>query len=194
MLHPFDGFWDLKHEKRGSAKAASVIVLLLAFVSLASKFTTNYLFNGSYGTKISVVQELSMILLPFLLWVVGNWSVTTLANGEGNMKDIYKFTGYALMPLVLMTLINIPLSHVMVAEEAMYLTFFTSLGTVWSGFLLFAGNTQTHRYTVAKSIISMILSVLGMAIIVFLVLVVVYTYQRIFNFGSNIVKEITYRF
>ncbi len=194
MLHPFDGFWDLKHEKRGSAKAASVIVLILAFVSLASKFTTNYLFNGSYGTKISVVQELSMILLPFLLWVVGNWSVTTLANGEGNMKDIYKFTGYALMPMILMTILNIPLSHIMIAEEVMYLTFFTSLGTAWSGFLLFAGNTQTHRYTVAKSIISMLLSVLGMAIIVFLVLVVVYTYQRIFNFGSNIVKEITYRF
>lgn len=194
MIHPFDGFWDLKHEKRGSAKAASVIVLLLAFVSLASKFTTNYLFNGSYGTKISIVQEVSIIILPFLLWVVGNWSVTTLANGEGNMKDIYKFTGYALMPLILMTILNIPLSHIMIAEEAMYLTFFTSLGTVWSGFLLFAGNTQTHRYTVVKSVTSMLLSVLGMAIIVFLVLVVVYTYQRIFNFGGNIVKEITYRF
>lgn len=194
MLHPFDGFWDLKHEKRGSVKGASVIVLLLAFVSLASKFTTNYLFNSSYGTKISIVQEVSIIILPFLLWVVGNWAVTTLANGEGNMKDIYKFTGYALMPMILMIVLNIPLSHLMIADEAMYLTFFTSLGTVWSGFLLFAGNTQTHRYTVVKSILSMLMSVLGMAIIVFLVLVVVYTYQRIFNFGSNIVKEITYRF
>ena len=29
MFHPFDGFWDLKHEHRGSVKAAMVLLAML---------------------------------------------------------------------------------------------------------------------------------------------------------------------
>ena len=193
MIHPFDGFWDLKHENRGSAPAATLIMGLLALVQIFSKLFTNYLFNGSYGTQISPIKEISMVMLPILLWVVANWSVTTLANGEGNMKDIYKFTGYALMPMVLMTLLNIGLSHILILDEAMYITFFSSLGVIWTGLLLFVGNTVTHRYTVASSLGSILMSGLGMAIIVFVALLIITTYQRIYNFIDSIIVEITYR-
>lgn len=193
MVHPFDGFWDLKHEKRGNAKCASVIVLVLTAVSLGSKFFTNYLFNPSYGLDISIIQEVAVVVLPFLLWTLANWSVTTLANGEGKMVDIYKFTGYALMPMIICTILNVILSHFLIADEQMYITFFTSLGYVWSGFLIFSGNTQTHRYTVAKSIGSIILTIVGMCVIVFVILVVFYTYQRVYNFIDTLVTEVTYR-
>lgn len=114
MIHPFDGFWDLKHEKRGTAKCATVFIGLLTLAQIASKLFTNYLFNASYGSQISLIRELSMVILPVLLWTLANWSITTLANGEGNMKDIYKFTGYALMPMILMTFLNIILSHIFI--------------------------------------------------------------------------------
>ena len=36
VFHPFDGFWDLKHERRGSVRAASTIlgVTIIAFFYL----------------------------------------------------------------------------------------------------------------------------------------------------------------
>ena len=81
----------------------------------------------------------------------------------------------------------------MIKDEAMYLTFFTSLSTIWCGFLLFSGNTTTHRYTVSKSLASMIVSVIGIGIIVFVLLVIISTYQSMYSFVDNIIKEITYR-
>lgn len=162
-------------------------------MNICSKLFTNYLFNGSYGTQISPIKEISMVVLPLLLWVLANWCVTTLANGEGSMKDIYKFTGYALMPMVLMTVLNICLSHIFILDEAMYITFFSSLGVVWTGILLFVGNTVTHRYTVASSLGSILLSGVGMAIIVFIALLIITTYQRIYNFIDSIIIELTYR-
>ena len=134
-----------------------------------------------------------MVVMPLLLWVLANWSVTTLANGEGSMKDIYKFTGYALMPMVLMTVLNIGLSHILILDESMYISFFSSLGVIWTGILLFVGNTVTHRYTVASSLGSILLSGVGMAIIVFVALLIITTYQRIYNFIDSIVVELTYR-
>ncbi len=193
MIHPYDGFWDVKHEKRGSVQAATALAAFLAAARIFSKFFTNYLFNDAYGTKISVIQEILIVFLPLLLWTLTNWCVTTLADGEGSMKDVYVFTAYALMPMTLFTILNTVLSHVLILDEAMYLTFFSSLGVIWSGYLLFAGNTQTHRYTVGKSLFSIFMAVLGMAIVVFLVLVIFTTYQQIYSFIDSVVKEITYR-
>ena len=193
MLHPFDGFWDLKHEKRGNAKAGTLIAVCLIFARLISKFFTNYLFNAAYGTKISIVSEVLIVMMPLLLWSLSNWCVTTLADGEGSMKDVYVFTCYALLPMALFTIVNTVLSHFIVLDEAMYITFFGSLSVIWSGYLIFAGNTQTHRYSVGKSILSILLAVVGMAIIVFICLVIFTTYQQIYGFIDSIVKEVTYR-
>ena len=193
MIHPFDGFWDLKHEKRGNAKAGTLIAVCLIFARLISKFFTNYLFNAAYGTKISIMSEVLIVMMPLLLWSLSNWCVTTLADGEGSMKDVYVFTCYALLPMALFTIVNTVLSHFIVLDEAMYITFFGSLSVIWSGYLIFAGNTQTHRYSVGKSILSILLAVVGMAIIVFICLVIFTTYQQIYGFIDSIVKEVTYR-
>jgi hypothetical protein len=80
-----------------------------------------------------------------------------------------------------------------VLDEAMYITFFGSLSVIWSGYLIFSGNTQTHRYTVGKSILSILMAVIGMAIIVFICLVIFTTYQQIYGFIDSIIKEVTYR-
>ncbi|MBR3844834.1 MAG: hypothetical protein IKM39_04935, partial [Clostridia bacterium] len=111
MIHPFDGFWDVKHEKRGSAKAGTVIVAILIVARVISKFFTNYLFNAAYGTKISIMSEVLIVVMPLLLWSLSNWCVTTLADGEGSMKDVYVFTCYALLPMAIFTLFNTILSH-----------------------------------------------------------------------------------
>lgn len=36
IFHPFDGFWDLSREKRGSLGAANIIVFLVLLVRLLS--------------------------------------------------------------------------------------------------------------------------------------------------------------
>ncbi len=193
MLHPFDGFWDVKHEKRGNAKAASLVAVFLIVARVISKFFTNYLFNSAYGTEISIMSEVLIVVMPLGLWTLCNWCVTTLADGEGSIRDVYVFTCYALLPMALFTILNTVISHFIILDEGMYMTFFGSLGVIWSGFLIFSGNTQTHRYTVSKSVLSILMAGVGMAIVVFVALVIFTTYQQIYNFIDNIVKEITYR-
>ena len=44
IFHPFDGFWDLSREKRGSLGAANIIVFLVLLVRLLSMQFTPFLF------------------------------------------------------------------------------------------------------------------------------------------------------
>ncbi|MBO5898585.1 MAG: hypothetical protein J6R04_06205, partial [Clostridia bacterium] len=45
ILHPFDGFWDLKHEKRGSLRAALVFLALTVLAFFYQSIGTGYVMN-----------------------------------------------------------------------------------------------------------------------------------------------------
>ena len=86
-----------------------------------SKVFTSYLFNTTYKQDVSIPWEYLTLLIPLGLWVASNWCITTLVDGEGRFKDIYLFTGYAMLPVALLYFISIPVSYMLVSDEGMYL-------------------------------------------------------------------------
>lgn len=191
MTHPFSGFWDMKHEKRGSMLGAAITLALALLAIVGRSCLVNPLFSD--GAGINPLAEIAVILLPILLWAVVNWSVTTLMDGKGTIKDIFMFTAYAALPVFLLMLPIIPLSYVLVLEEGMYLTLLSTVAFLWAGGLIFCGNLTIHDYSAKKNIASILLTILGMAIALFVLLMIFMMYQKMAVFGDNLVKEITYR-
>ena len=89
IFHPFDGFWDLSREKRGSLGAANIIVFLVLLVRLLSMQFTPFLFMNVYWPSVNIIQQCLAVLLPLLFFVAGNWGLTTLFEGKGTFKDVY---------------------------------------------------------------------------------------------------------
>ena len=73
-LHPFDGFWDLKHEKRGSVRAAIVFIALTVLAFTYQGVGSSEIYTGKTAGGNVFVQVLS-VLIPVLLWVVANLSL-----------------------------------------------------------------------------------------------------------------------
>ena len=88
LLHPFDGFYDLKHEKRGSGLVATLIYVLVGITALLKRQCSEYLFNQEQGESYNAVMLLLTTVGPYLLWCVANWCFTSLMDGEGGMKDV----------------------------------------------------------------------------------------------------------
>lgn len=64
MLHPFDGFWDIKREKKGGMKGA--LLLLAAFIllyALRAQFS-GFLASGVASSEVNALYECVMILNP----------------------------------------------------------------------------------------------------------------------------------
>ena len=59
--------------------------------------------------------------------------------------------------------------------------------------LLFAGMMTSHQYSVGKSIITTVLTIVGMAMIVFIVLLMIYLVQQMYGFGDSLYSEIAFR-
>lgn len=193
IFHPFKGFWNLKHERTGTFTAASIILFLVNISYIFMRQFTGFTFNTVDPAKLNILLEITSVFLPFILWCIINWSLTTLMNGKGKFKDIYISTAYGLIPLII---INIPItviSNFLTIEEGAFFYFFITLAVIWSGFLIFIGNMIVHDYSSIKTIFTSVLTFAGMTFSIFIGLLFFNLTERIMIFAIEIFNEISYR-
>ena len=190
MFHPFDGFWDLKHEKRGSVRAATAWLVIAVVAFCYNAVGQSYMFSG--GKPGSLIATALSVLVPLFLWVLANWCLTTLFEGEGSFKDIYVATCYALAPMPFLVICSTALTHVVSLSESGFVTLTMGLAWVWFFLLLFFGTMVTHDFQMGKNIITMIATVVGMALIMFVAVLFSGLLIKMATFVSNIITELTF--
>ncbi len=192
IFHPFDGFWDLKHEKRGNFKAGIFFVVITIVAYIYNGIGQSFWFDP-YNQGINFIGEIVGVLLPFALWVVSNWCLTTLFEGEGSLKDIMLATCYAILPLPMMMIPATILTHIFTLDESAIVSLLISIGYVWAGMLLFFGVMVTHDYGFAKNILTVLGTLVGMVIIMFIALLFSGLFSKITSFITNIYTELALR-
>ena len=192
MFHPFDGFWDLKHEKRGNMKGAIFFIILTIATFIYNGIGQSFWYDP-HNRGISMISQVTGVLVPLALWVVSNWCFTTLFEGEGSLKDIFISTCYALLPLTLMMVPATILTHIFTLDESAIVSLLTTIGYIWVGFLLFFGVMVTHDYTFSKNLLTVLATIVGMVIIMFVALLFSGLAQKIVSFVVNIATELSFR-
>jgi len=193
-LHPFKGFWDLKFEKKGKVWFALVLLLLLSILYTLKRQYSGFIFNpGVDFANASILQEMTYIVLPFFLWCVANWSLTTLMDGEGKFHEIVTATAYALVPIILVQIPLILLSNMLTVQEASFYRLLETIANLWFVYLLFVGMLTVHQYSVTKTLATMLLTLIVIGIIVFLGLLFFSLLQQMMSFGTTVYKEIVFR-
>ena len=192
LTHPFDGFWDLKHEKRGSLRAGLVFLAIAVVTFFYQAIGQGYLFNprGGYST---IFTQIISVAVPLLLFITANWCLTTLMEGEGSFKDIFVAVCYSLLPVPILIIPSTILSNVVAANEKSFVSLLVSLAFVWAGFLIFFGTMVTHDYSLGKNLITIVMTIVGMVFIMFVALLFTTLLGKIVGFISNIITEIAYR-
>ncbi|MBO4505835.1 MAG: YIP1 family protein [Lachnospiraceae bacterium] len=192
IFHPFDGFWDLKKERRGSLAAALTFVAIVIMLSTFEKQTTGFLFNTVRLKDVNVVVDILTVTMVYVLWCVANWCLTSLMDGEGTMKDIFTAMGYALVPMILVRIPMIILSLGITIEEGTFYYVLNAFSYIWTGILVFFGTMITHQYSFKKTVLTCICTVVGMGIIMFIGLLFFNVIQQMITFFTTIYKEIRF--
>ncbi len=192
ILHPFDGFWDLKHEKRGSLRAALVFLAVTILAFFYQSIGTGYVMNPTRGYSTIWSQVIS-VLVPLLLFVLANWCLTTLFEGEGSFKDIFVAICYCLLPIPMLVIPATFCSNFVTTSEAGIITLLSTLAFMWMGILIFFATMVTHDYSMGKNIITFLGTIVGMALIMFVAVLFTTLVGKIVSLITNIVTELQYR-
>ncbi len=192
IFHPFDGFWDLKHEKRGSIRGAIFFIVLAIATFYYQAIGQGYLLDPM-ASLASVWAQVLGVLVPLFLFVLANWCLTTLFEGEGSFKDIFIACSYSLIPIPLLVIPTTIYSNFCITTETDIIGFISSFAFIWLGLLVFFGTMVTHDYSMGKNVITVLGTVVGMVFIMFLAVLFTTLVGKIVSLVTNIVTEIQYR-
>ena len=192
IFHPFDGFYDLKHEHRGSVRASLVFIAVAVLTFFYQGVGQGYVLNPT-GKVTTIMTQLISVAVPLILFVLANWCLTTLFDGEGSFKDIFIATSYSLLPLPLLIIPTTITSNWVSSSEASIITFIGTVAFIWVGILLFFGTMVTHDYSMFKNFIIIFFTIVAMAVIVFIVLLFSMLLSKLVSLVTNLITEIQYR-
>lgn len=193
IMHPFDGFWDLKHHKKETFKAANILLALVCIVYVLRATLTGYLFNINKPEYVNVLGIIGSIVIPLSLWAVVNWALSTLFDGKATMKQIWIATIYALFPLVLLYIPGIILSHFITIEEAMFYSVLNTVAILWTVFLIIVGNLVIQDYTMGKTLLMAFFTLLGIVGVLFIGVVIFSALQQLVSFVTTVYLELKYK-
>ena len=192
VFHPFDSFGKVKEKKMGSFIIATVMLLLFYIVSAVSDVASGFAYNNfnpnTYNSFFVFLRTIGLVLL----FVLSNWLVCVLLGGIGKIKEIYVVTCYSLLPIIFSTVLSIILSNILVPDEFVFVTIFSTICLIYALFVLIVGIMRIHDYSFSKFLVTAILSVVAMMIIVFLMFITFMLAQQVYGFAVTLVNEITY--
>lgn len=193
MNHPMDGFYWIRHREYGSVPIAILMVILFSFCFSLNRINAHFVVNDVEPKTVDSLEELSGVLLLYVLLCVANWSVTCLMGGEGRMKDIAIAIGYGVVPMIPAFLIATGMSHFITEDESAFYTMVIGLGVALSVIMMLMGIMQVHNYTLGRTLVTLFLTFIAMLIIIFVGLLLADLIGQVINFFRSLYIEIIFR-
>ena len=193
VTHIFEGFEDMRWKKSGSMKIALFILFMFFFAEIAHERLYGFQFYAVYDRTFNIIPYFIKTIVLFMAWTVGNWSVCTILDGEGTMKNIFIYSAYALVPYISQMYINTILSHFLVRDEYIFMQAVEIISTLWTAILIFSAVKSVHQYTILKTFSALFLTVVSMFIMLALLVLFMALIQQIYIFISTVYTEIVYR-
>lgn len=189
--HPLDSYYDIRVGKKGTVLGASVLYVLL-FVSFML-----YMLGKGFIYQYYDVQDLdiSSIVVGFfaiiILFVVCNYLVTSINDGQGSLKQVYMIPAYASIPLTCVFFGVTAVSYVVTTNEAFFLSVAMLIGAVWTIILLYIGLQTVHNYTAFETIKAVLLTFLLIFVVVVVIMIVTIMWDQVWSFLSTLGEELT---
>ena len=187
---PSDAVYRIKIKEGPSLWGASLLYVWFIVLRILDPLVTSYLFNGQNLYNTSAVKIVLFSTVPLFLWILANYFVATVSDGEGKLKDLYVGTIYALSPYLLLALPIMLISRVLTYNEQFLYTLLNIVMYGWSAILLFRHYSEMHDYSFLKTIKNLLLTIVAFAAFILAAYVIYMMASQFFGYFAQVFKEV----
>ena len=193
MLHPSDGFDDLRYNHKNSLGMSLLIFLFFVLLSVAEQQFTGLQLEMYDTDNVNIVQAFLSRAAVLVLFTVANWAFCVLVDGKAKLLDIWIVTNYSLLPYIIAGYVKVILSNFLTKNEVIFLDFLMIVGILWSFVMLVTAFMIFHEFEMSKTLLSLLITLIGMLLIVFLIFLLYSLYQQVTETLLTIFNEIMFR-
>ncbi len=193
LVHPFDGFYEIRFRHQGSLLLAFLLMIAFGVLQCISAQYTGFVMNMTNLDELDTLSLFISNISVLLLFSLSNWTVTTLFNGKGKLSDIFIVVCYALTVLIIGEALVCFMSNFVTTEEVMILQAIRMLAIAWFAFLLVAGLGTIHEYGLGGNLASIVMSIVAAAIILFIGVLLFTMLERMVSFFTSVFEELMRR-
>lgn len=186
---PMDCYYEIRKYRQGSVVSAAVIYILFFIDFMAFKTVKGFIYQT---TKVENMDIGSIVLGFFVLlglFIICNYLVTSINDGDGTFRQIFMIPAYGLMPAMIALLMVTCVSYALTYNESFLLTLALIIGITWSVITIFIGLQTVHDYTFGETVKSIILTVVFMIIIAVIGVIISIMWNSLYTFLTSVGKE-----
>lgn len=193
LRNPNDGYYGIKRESKTSNLSATIYLLTFYSMYLLFIYTTSFLFNDRIVAEINILQQTITIFIPFFLWVIANYLVCSIRDGEGKLSDVYQSSAYALLPMIIALPILAWMSHGLTLNEAFIYSFLFNVSIGITAIYLVVMVKEVHFYEMRTTISNIFITIFTALMILVMVAIVYILLSEIIQVFLDIYREVTSR-
>ena len=186
LKQPLEAFYQIQYENRVSRKSSTLIYLLVVILCIVHYEYANLLFVPKQGYFLN---ELSVMIGLAVLWVLSNYLICSITDGEGKFRDVYNATAYSLSPVLVIMPLLILFSNGLTLEQSVFYHLPVQAMTIWIAFLMFFMIKDIHNYEVGETVDVIFRSLFTMLIIALFIFVFYSLGNQLVGFAQDVVTE-----
>lgn len=190
LSSPFKAFDDVKYYGDGSLLFSIIVIALFGWISLIQYRYTGFMLAFNDIDNMNAPLIVGSAILPYVIFIVANWAVGVLLSGKGTIVHITKVVGYSLYPSCWLCLLGTLLSNFVTDKEAALVGALFVLASLLFFFYMFVGTVMVNQYSFTKNVATLLLSVVGILLIMFILLLFTTLFSQFINDILEIITEI----
>lgn len=194
IKQPVDSFYYIKENLRGSLLFAFLLFVWVIVVRVLALYLTGFVFSPYTNSwQIYVEMDIVYTVVPIVLWIVANYLIASISDGEGSLRHVIIGTAYSLFPYALFALPITLISNVLTLNEEFLFNFSNQIIMFWCGLMLVIMVREIHNYTVSETVRNVLTTLFTMAIFLLTAYILYVLFSQLYEFIMAIVQEVGLR-
>jgi hypothetical protein len=193
LRNPADKTYEIKRKNSVQIFPVTVLLILYFIAYVFYIYNLGFLFNNRQIENINLIEEIIKIILPIIVWVIANFLIGSIREGEGRLKDVYITTIYSLAPYFLLLPVIAIVSQVLTYNESFIVSFMHTIAIMLTVIYFFFMVKETHFYNVKETFKSIFISAFTMVMMLLGVFILYILLNELVILIKDIIMEVFYR-
>lgn len=189
MRHPAEAFFQLKYENEGTLWQGLALIGVAFVMQLLRLAWTDFDFNPLVPGRTNLLVTGGQFLLPLATWIVANFMVGDMYDGEASLSEVIYGSAYALVPYIFFAMPLTLLSHTFAPSDGFY-PFFVGIQKIWIVLLFFTQVRVFHNLEWNQAFKASMVTLLGIGVLWTMFAIGLGLAEQAYSFVTQIIQEI----